>query len=207
MKRITQSQCLCITNYSVRLHHVQFQMLLLSPNRGANEKPYCVKLTSANMRMHYELLPCEKLHYEAHQGLIELSAPTLRCRGECSEMSRFLPEASLKQGGDSNGSDRGFRSVRFKMYYHRESLEFNVDSEENNKSSSQLDLNSNVISFGAYVWNCFFFFFTEVTTPLKVFFYSNCIIHSFQYVIKKKKGYSNALNLNTGVTKQNKPDD
>lgn len=53
----------------------------------------------------------------------------------------------------------------------------------------------------------FFFFFTEVTTPLKVFFYSNCIIHSFQYVIKKKKGYSNALNLNTGVTKQNKPDD
>lgn len=33
----------------------------------------------------------------------------------------------------------------------------------------------------------FFFFFTGVTTPLKVFFYSNCIIHSFQYVIKKKK--------------------
>lgn len=44
--------------------------------RGANEKPYCVKLTSANMKMHYELLPCEKLHYKTHQGLIELKALT-----------------------------------------------------------------------------------------------------------------------------------
>lgn len=147
MKRITQSQCLCITNYSIWLHHVQFQMLLLSPNRGANEKPYCVKLTSANMRMHYELLPCEKWHYEAHQGLIELSAPTLRRRGECSETSHFLPEASLKQGGDRNDSDHGFRSARFQMFFRRESLEFNVDSEENNKSSSQLDF----ILFGACV--------------------------------------------------------
>ena len=64
--------------------------------------------------MHYKLLPCEKLHYEAHQGLIELSALTLGCRGECSEMGHFLPEASLKQGEDSNVSTDGFRSVRLK---------------------------------------------------------------------------------------------
>ena len=83
--------------------------------------------------------------------MIELSAPTLRRRGECSETSHFLPEASLKQGGDRNDSDHGFRSARFKMFFRRESLEFNVDSEENNKSSSQLDLNSDVILFGACV--------------------------------------------------------
>lgn len=61
--------------------------------------------------MHYKLLPSEKLHYKAHHGLIELSAPTLclrgGCRGECREMSHFLPKASLKQGEDSNVSIDG----------------------------------------------------------------------------------------------------
>lgn len=60
------------------------------------------------MSMHYTLSLCEKLHYKAHQGLIELSALTLGCRGGCSEMSHFLPEACLKQGEDSNASNDGF---------------------------------------------------------------------------------------------------
>lgn len=83
------------------------------------------------MRMHYELLPCEKLHYKAHLGSVELSAPTLGRRGECSEMSHFLPEASLKQGEDSNVSVDGLRSVRFKTVHHSKlcdkSVELSVD--------------------------------------------------------------------------------
>lgn len=91
---------------------MQLQKLLLQPNReGANEKLYCVKLTSANMRIHYKLLPCEKLHYKAQQGVIELSALTLsegRAREESSQTSPFLPEASLKQGEDITISGDAF---------------------------------------------------------------------------------------------------
>lgn len=48
------------------------------------------------------LLLCEKSHYRARQGLMELSVLSLGCRGEYSEMSHFLPEACLKQGEASN---------------------------------------------------------------------------------------------------------
>lgn len=85
-----------------------------------NEKVYCVKLTSVRMRIHYKLLPCEKLHYKTHQCLMELSAVALWCRGESREMSHVLPEASLKQGEICNVSKDGFNSIIFKrIHYHK----------------------------------------------------------------------------------------
>lgn len=46
-------------------------------------------MTSVNISMHCTRSLYRKLNYKAYQGLIELSALTLGCREECSEMSDF----------------------------------------------------------------------------------------------------------------------
>lgn len=64
------------------------------------------------MRIHYKLLPCEKLHYKTHQFWLSALARCQKggCRPECSEMSHFLSNTFLKQVENSNVSKYGFRS-------------------------------------------------------------------------------------------------
>lgn len=80
--------------------------------------------------MHYKLLPCEKLHYRAYQGLMELSALTLGWKGECSQMDCILPEASLKQGEDNDVSGDGLKRsiiINSTLSVFDKSLKFNLE--------------------------------------------------------------------------------